>query len=73
MTEQLAQLGEGISDIGVGIIVASIALAISWFYSSRMRWRPPLKELEELERLKTQGVISENEYNRLRSKLIKRF
>jgi hypothetical protein len=73
MTEQLAQLGEGISDIGVGITLASIALAISWFYSSRMRWRPPIKELEELERLKSEGVISGNEYNKLRSKRIKRF
>jgi len=73
MTEQLAQLGEGISDIGAGIFLAGIALAVSWFYISRMRWRPPIKELEDLERLKAEDVISEKEYNKLRTKLIKRF
>lgn len=73
MEQQLAQLGDGISDIGAGIFFAALALAISWFHIGRMRWRRPIVELEELETLKEKNVISDKEYDKLRSKLIKRF
>lgn len=66
-------LAEGFSDIGAGLFLGAVVLAIVWFHIGRMRWRPPAEELRKLDLLRQDGLIDDKEYQSKRKKLLNRF
>lgn len=59
-------------EVSFGFGVAGLCLAIAWYYVTKLKHDNPVDTLERLGRLKEQGLIDHDEFDRVKPKLLKR-
>jgi uncharacterized protein YutE (UPF0331/DUF86 family) len=59
-------------EVSFGFGAAGLFLAIAWYAVNKLEHDNPLDDLERLARLKNEGVIDDEEFERIKPKLLKR-
>tara|TARA_Y100001933_G_C18873801_1_gene511099 strand:+ start:563 stop:772 length:210 start_codon:yes stop_codon:yes gene_type:complete len=59
-------------EINFGFGFAGLCLALAWYYVQKLKSDHPLDVLERLVRLKDQGLIDDDEFNKIKPKLLRR-
>lgn len=59
-------------EVSFGFGAAGFFLAIAWYCVTKLKHDNPLDALERLARLKSEGVIEEKEFDRIKPKLLRR-
>lgn len=55
-----------------GFGFAGLCLAMAWYYVQKLKTDHPIDMLERLARLREQGLIDNDEFDRIKPKLLKR-
>lgn len=59
-------------EVSFGFGAAGFFLGIAWYCVSKLKHDKPLDTLERLARLRSEGVIDEKEFDRIKPKLLRR-